>query len=110
MLYYGRTDVSEGIGVNKTKTLKECIICHYMYFLDKGFKFQPDVCNGYHDVLTFGDIEIEERTFHRYKNLNFLKDMGIYDIIISNKIPFGEKNYNTLLITWMIIIKLNHYA
>ena len=20
-------------------------------FLDKGFKFQPDVCNGYHDVL-----------------------------------------------------------
>ena len=20
-------------------------------FLDKGFKFQPDVCNGYHNVL-----------------------------------------------------------
>ena len=25
--------------------------CHYCYFLDKGFKFQPDVCNGCHDVL-----------------------------------------------------------
>ena len=28
-----------------------CDICHYWHFLDKGFKFQQDVCNGYHDVL-----------------------------------------------------------
>ena len=27
------------------------IICHYWYFLNKGFKFQTDVCNGCHDVL-----------------------------------------------------------
>ena len=27
------------------------LICLYMYFLEKGFKFQPDVCNGCHDVL-----------------------------------------------------------
>ena len=26
-------------------------ICHYWYFLDKGFKFQPHVCNGCHDLL-----------------------------------------------------------
>ena len=30
---------------------KECIICQYWYFLEKGFKFQPDICNGCNDVL-----------------------------------------------------------
>ena len=51
MLHYDRTDISETIDVNKTSTSKECIICHYWHFLDKVFKFQPDVCNGCHDVL-----------------------------------------------------------
>ena len=51
MLYYNRIDVSEGINVNKTSESKECDICYYWYFLDKGFKFQPDLCNGCHDVL-----------------------------------------------------------
>ena len=31
------------IDVNKTSASKKCIICHYWYFLDKVFKFQPDV-------------------------------------------------------------------
>ena len=26
-------------------------ICQYWYFLDKEFKFQPDVCNSCHDVI-----------------------------------------------------------
>ena len=30
---------------------QECDICHYWYLLDKGFKFQPHVCNGCHDLL-----------------------------------------------------------
>ena len=50
-LYFNRIDVSEGIEVNKANASKECIICYYWYFLDKGFKFQPDVCNRCHDVL-----------------------------------------------------------
>ena len=62
MLYYDRNDVSEGVDVNKTSELKECDVCHYWYFLDKGFKFQPHVCNGCHNVLTmdtnFSDIGI----------------------------------------------------
>ena len=41
MLYYARIDVSEGIDVNKTSKSKECDICHYWYFLNKGFKFHP---------------------------------------------------------------------
>ena len=49
MLYNDRIDVSEGVDVNKTSALKECDICHYWYFLNYIFKFQPNVCNGYHD-------------------------------------------------------------
>ena len=26
-------------------------ICHYWYFLNKGFKFQPNICNRCHDLL-----------------------------------------------------------
>ena len=51
MLYYDKIDVSKGIDFNKTSASKECDICHYRYFLDKGFKFEPNVCNGCHDVL-----------------------------------------------------------
>ena len=51
MLYFDRIDVSEGIDVNKTSASKECDICHYWYFLYKGFKFQPNICNRFHDLL-----------------------------------------------------------
>ena len=51
MLYYDRIDVSEGIDLNKTSESKEYNIWHYWYFLDKGFKFQSDVCHVCHDVL-----------------------------------------------------------
>ena len=30
---------------------KECIICHYWYFKDINYKFEPQVCNGCHDIL-----------------------------------------------------------
>ena len=36
MLYYDRIELSEGIDINK-KVRQECDICHYWYFLDKGF-------------------------------------------------------------------------
>ena len=51
MLYYDRIDVSEGIDVNKTSASKECDICHYWYFLNYSFKFQPNVCSRCHDLL-----------------------------------------------------------
>ena len=41
MLYFDRTEAFEGIDVNKTSATKECDICHYWYFLDKVFNFQP---------------------------------------------------------------------
>ena len=51
MLYFDRIDIFEGINVDKASASKECIICHCWYFLNKGFKFQPNICNRYHDVL-----------------------------------------------------------
>ena len=51
MLDYDRIDFFEGTDVNKTSMSKECDICHYWCFLNKGFKFQPNVCNGCHDLL-----------------------------------------------------------
>ena len=50
MLYFDRTDVSEGIDVNKTSASKECDVFYYWYFLNFSFKFQPNVCNRYHDL------------------------------------------------------------
>ena len=43
MLQYGRIDFG-----NTNKSLK-CMIFHYWYFKDIGFKYQPYVCNGCHD-------------------------------------------------------------
>ena len=51
MLYFDRIDVSEGIDFNKTSASKECDICPYCYFLNKGFKFQSNVCSRFHDLL-----------------------------------------------------------
>ena len=50
MLYFDRIVVSEGTDVNKTNASKECVICRYWYFLNKGFKFQPYVCNRCYDL------------------------------------------------------------
>ena len=51
MICYDRIDVSEGIDVNKTSASKEYDICHYLYFLNNSFRFQPNVCNKYQDLL-----------------------------------------------------------
>ena len=62
MLEYDRIDISGGIDINKTNASKGCDICHYWYFLDKGFKYEPYLCNGCHDLMqkamNFNDVAI----------------------------------------------------
>ena len=62
MLEYGGIDISEGINTNKISASKECNICHYCYFLDKNFNYEPYLCNGCHDLMqkaiTFKNIAI----------------------------------------------------
>ena len=50
MLQYERIDVPEGIDLNKSDKSKEYMICHYWYFKDIGYKYEPHVCNGFHDL------------------------------------------------------------
>ena len=62
MLEYDKIDISEGIDINKTNASKECDICHYWYFKDTGFKYEPFLCNGCYDLMqkamTFNDVAI----------------------------------------------------
>ena len=62
MLEYEKIDVSQGIDVNKTNKSKECDICHYWYFLDNNFNYEPKLCNGCHDLMqknvSFNDVAV----------------------------------------------------
>ena len=51
MLQYEKTDASEGIDVNKTSASRKCVLCHYWFFKDAGFRFEEHVCNRCHDLL-----------------------------------------------------------
>ena len=48
--------------INKTNASKECDICHYRYFLDKDFNYEPYLCNGCHDLMqkamNFNDVAV----------------------------------------------------
>ena len=46
MLEYEKIDISEGIDLNKTNKSKECMLCHYWYFLHKNFIYGPYLCDG----------------------------------------------------------------
>ena len=59
---YERIYISERIYVNKTNLSKECDISHYWYFRDIGFKYEPYLCNGRHNLMqkdmTLNDVVI----------------------------------------------------
>ena len=45
------------------------------------------------EILKFGSTEIKKKTnFTAIRLLCFLKDVDIEKVLVSNKIPFGEKN------------------
>ena len=41
MLKYDKIDVTEGIDLDKTNKSKECMFCHYWYYLNKIFTYGP---------------------------------------------------------------------
>ena len=51
MLEYDRIDISEGIDINKTNKSKECMLCHYWYFLDSNFSYGPYLCDGSYNIM-----------------------------------------------------------
>ena len=50
LLEYDRIDISKEIDVIFV-SWKECDICHYWYFLSKGFKYEPYLCNCCYDLI-----------------------------------------------------------
>ena len=41
MLKYDKIDVTEGIDLDKINKSKECMFCHYWYYLNKIFTYGP---------------------------------------------------------------------
>ena len=70
MLQYDRTDVSEGFNINRTSASKECDICHYWYFKDVGFKNEPCICNGCHDISMI-TYELKNITILNVRGVNY---------------------------------------
>ena len=62
MLECYKVDILVAIDINKTNAWKECDICHYWYFKYIGFKHEPYICNGCHDLMqkavNFSDMAI----------------------------------------------------
>ena len=50
VLHYERINISEGIDINKSNKWNKCVIYHYWYFKDKGFKYEPYVCSKCYDI------------------------------------------------------------
>ena len=48
MLVYERIDISDGVETNNSK---ECMFCHYWYFLDKDFTYGPYLCDGCYNIM-----------------------------------------------------------
>ena len=70
MLQYKKISVSKGIDTNKTSLSKECIICHYWYFRDVGFKFELHAGKKCHDILMTA-YELKSIAKLNVKNVSF---------------------------------------
>ena len=51
MLEDERIIISEGIDINKTNESKECMLCHYWYFLSKNVSYGPCLCDGCYNIM-----------------------------------------------------------
>ena len=51
MLEYDRINISDRIDVNKTNKSKECMLCHYWYFLDKSFTYGLYLCDSCYNIM-----------------------------------------------------------
>ena len=101
-LQYERIDISEGIDIHKTNASEECMLCHYWYFKDVRFKFEPYVCNKCNIECIFSKLKrieilnvkgLDYRCIlcgiSRNKAVNFLNNSVLEDkgvIILNNSV------------------------
>ena len=51
MLKYYKIDITEGIDLNKTNKSRECMFCHYWYYLNKNFSYAPFTCDACYNIV-----------------------------------------------------------
>ena len=72
MLEYDKIYISEGIDVKKTDKSKECMLCHYWYFLDKNLSYGRYLWDGYYNIM---------QKFINFKNIAIVHvKKGVYRI------------------------------
>ena len=130
MLECDRIDVSEGIDINKTNASKECDICHYQYFKEIGFKYEPCLCNSYHDLIekatSFNDVAVVyvKRSAYRIrfwykrkndaisiiKNFNLNNKKGFLKYFLNEFfVPYGSSLETNILLTSILSIFVTHF-
>ena len=112
MIEYDRINVSEGIGINKANASKECDICHYWYFKDIGFKYEPYLCNGCHDLMqkamNFNDVAIVSVKGSDYR-IHFWYMSKNDAINIMKNSNLNEKSGSLQFFTYLIISETTYY-
>ena len=70
---YKRINISEKNDVDKTNKSKECMLCHYWYFLRKNFSYGPYLCDDCYnfsrksiDFKNIGIVQIKQNTYRIY--------------------------------------------
>ena len=107
MLQYEKIDVLEGIDINKANKSKECMICHYWYFKDIGYKFEPYVCNKCHDISMMA-YELENAAILNKKDFDYrhvLRNMTRNDAI--NRLNNSKLDDKGTLLLW-ILVQIKH--
>ena len=51
MLAYEKIDILDGIDVDMSDKSKECMLCHYWYFLDTSFNYGSYLCDGCYNLM-----------------------------------------------------------
>ena len=76
MLFYGRTDASTEIDVNRTNESRMCFICNYYYFLKKNSRFQPTVFVKGNDYRSIFKHTSKDKAINIMKNSDLSKKVG----------------------------------
>ena len=81
--------------IGKTNKSNECNICHYWYFLDKNFNYDPYLCNGHHDLMqkamSFKNVAIVSIKGNNYK-IHFWYTSKNDAIILMTNSNLNDKN------------------
>ena len=51
MLKYDKIDITDCFDFDKTNKSRECMFCHYWYYLNKNFSYDPFTCDGFYDIV-----------------------------------------------------------